>query len=368
MGKQRWRLGDYWLDKRQGSANWCRCWYDPKSGQVKRASLGTKDFEEAKDRLTHWFTVESDIKEAPEEEMPLATVLTRYYEGHAKHKASAETAQYAIGYFTDYFGESVVADIVPRKVEAFVRHLEGKGKSISYIRRILGVGRAALHYAYRNRELKTVPYLELPPKELEGQRERILTMEEAAALFDAAKSDHQFMFLMLLFNTLSRPGAITDLTLFQVDFKHRLIDLNPPGRKQSKKYRPVVPITNTLMPWLRQAEAGPLVHWHGKPIKYHGKGFAAMRDRAKLGGDVSAYTIRHTMATELRRREVSQWELAGLMGHRVDSMSERYAKFDPARAEASVKAIDAYFKELQALTHKRLIFGPVLVSSLLGEE
>ena len=55
---------------------------------------------------------------------------------------------------------------------------------------------------------------------------------------------------MISLNTLARPDAVLDLSPAQVDFKRRLIKLNPDGRKQTKKYRPVVPISETLLPHL----------------------------------------------------------------------------------------------------------------------
>ena len=59
---------------------------------------------------------------------------------------------------------------------------------------------------------------------------------------------------MISLNTLARPDAVLDLGPAQVDIKRRLIKLNPDGRKQTKKYRPVVPISETLLPWLEQCD------------------------------------------------------------------------------------------------------------------
>ena len=55
------------------------------------------------------------------------------------------------------------------------------------------------------------------------------------------------------------------------------------------------------------------------------------------------------MATELRRRGVSVWEAAGMLGHKTAGYrtTEIYAKYDPDYLGQAVKAIDAYFIELQ---------------------
>jgi integrase len=181
-----------------------------------------------------------------------------------------------------------------------------------------------------------------------------------AALFEAAKSYHFLMFLMLATNTLARPEAILELQPFQVDLEHRLINLNPAGRKQTKKRRPTVPITETLLPWVRDVKAPYLVSYGTKTprrVRSIKKAFRLARAAAGLGPDVIPYTIRHTMATELRKRGVPAWEVAGMLGHRVERTTEIYAKFDPTYLSAAARAIDDYMRELQAVCKQRLILA-----------
>ena len=61
-----------------------------------------------------------------------------------------------------------------------------------------------------------------------------------AALLDATQADHLYMFVMLALNTLSRPGALLELRREQCSLVDRLIFLNPEGREQTRKFRPVV--------------------------------------------------------------------------------------------------------------------------------
>jgi hypothetical protein len=76
-------------------------------------------------------------------------------------------------------------------------------------------------------------------------------------------------------NTLARPSAILDLGSSQFDEAHGLLDLNPPGRTQNKKFRPILPVTPTLMPWLRR-EAGPT----GRYVSYRKRPVHSIRPRA----------------------------------------------------------------------------------------
>ena len=62
-----------------------------------------------------------------------------------------------------------------------------------------------------------------------------------------AREDHVLMFCLVACNTLCRPGANLDLTLSQCDLEHGLVNLNPPGRRQTKKHRPTVPMSFTAM-------------------------------------------------------------------------------------------------------------------------
>ena len=71
---------------------------------------------------------------------------------------------------------------------------------------------------------------------------------------------------MISLNTLARPDAVLDLGPAQVDLKRRLIKLNPDGRKQTKKYRPAVPISGTVLPWLQQSDGSHYVLYHRKPV------------------------------------------------------------------------------------------------------
>ena len=177
----------------------------------------------------------------------------------------------------------------------------------SYISRILSVGRAALMRAWKRGELTSVPFIadvERDPEQ-EAERFRDLRMEEVARLLrSAAAIPHLLTFCIISLNTLARPDAVLDLSPAQVDVKRRLIKLNPDGRKQTKKYRPVVPISATLLPWLERCDGPRYVLFHGNPVASVKKSFAKAVAVAGLN-DVSPYCLRHTMATELRARGVS---------------------------------------------------------------
>jgi integrase len=169
-------------------------------------------------------------------------------------------------------------------------------------------------------------------------------------LVEAQKRPHIFVFAMIALNTLARPQAVLDLSPAQVNLEGRFIELNPKGRRQTKKYRPTVPITDTLMPFLRNSGVKRFVMWSGNPIKSVKKTFARTVREAGLPSEITPYSLRHTMATELRQRGVPPWEVEGLLGHRRPGVTEKYAHFQPGYLTKGREAIDGYFADL-GLTH-----------------
>jgi integrase len=208
---------------------------------------------------------------------------------------------------------------------------------------VLQIGQAALNRARREGEIAIAPKV-LVGEAPEGEaRERILS----ATLLSAARTPQLAMFLLLAFGTAARPSAILELTTFQVDCDARLIRFNAPGRRQNRKRRPTVLICDTLLPYLRALPAGPVVAYLGKPIKNIRKSFERTRDRAGLAKEITLYSIRHTVATELRKRGVALAEVAGFLGHSTGyRTTERYAKYGPDHLSEAVRAIDAYFTDL----------------------
>ncbi|MCH8057883.1 MAG: tyrosine-type recombinase/integrase, partial [Proteobacteria bacterium] len=187
----------------------------------------------------------------------------------------------------------------------------------------------------------------------------------------------------LAFGTAARPGAILDLTSFQIDPHERTIKLNPPGRAQTKKRRPTIAMCETLVPFLRSLPPGPVIRYNGRRLKSIRPAFGRLKVRArrrlrddaarearrlrrigergaagsmiedaKARGDalleLTPYTIRHTVASELRRRGVAPWELAGLLGHSSGyKTTERYAKFSSDHLGGAAQAVDNYFMDLE---------------------
>lgn len=140
-------------------------------------------------------------------------------------------------------------------------------------------------------------------------------------------------FLIGSLTTIARPDAVLDIS---VDPKRRqwwpgsqTIDLNPANRRQTKKYRPMLPVLPLLETWLRSisTEGGWLVAHNSKPVGSIGKAWTSMLVALKLPVDREwmPYLLRHSIATLVRDKRPDPWELSGYMGHRLPGQTETYA-------------------------------------------
>lgn len=83
--------------------------------------------------------------------------------------------------------------------------------------------------------------------------------------------------------------------------------------------------------------------------------------------EVTAYTIRHTVADEMRKRDVPVCEVAGFLGHSSGyKTTERYAKFGPDHLAEAVRAVGGYFADLGLAAVRQHATRAVRVTSVLA--
>jgi integrase len=170
---------------------------------------------------------------------------------------------------------------------------------------------------------------------------RPVSAKELARLVVAQPSPHMHVFMAIMSNTLCRPGAALELTKAQVDFEKNRVNLNPKGRRQNKKYRPIVPLTPTLKTILLNEEARQIA-WaekHGienfkfshyiiykrKPVQnvktswrnmVVEAGFVVEEEGKETREPITPYSIRHTLSRELKRARIPSEEIGTFLGHR----------------------------------------------------
>jgi hypothetical protein len=368
------QVGTYWLSKKPGRAAhddvWCRTWYDGRTRQTCRVSLGTTDFQEASLQLATW-VVENDRAggETRQDKVLIETVLLNYWFEHAQKLSSASTAWNGLAYWQEYWRGRTVADITPYAQKQFRKWLAAKGMDQGGIDRVLSDGRAALNRAVKWQELAGAPDIFLlqtaEDKRSRQPMGRPIVPKEMALLFDAANSRHMLMYLLIATNTLARPAAVLDLRGAQYDDTHTRVDLNPPGRKQNKKHRPNLAVTPTLRAWLRTVEdpRQRYVAYGRGPIKSISTAWDSLVKDAGLDDRVTPYSIRHGMARELRKRKVPKEQISIFLGHLPrdsDATTSIYAPYDPDYCTEAVAAIEAVMTEIRTNLKRANIDQPAL--------
>src|SRR6185437_1136705 len=270
--------------------------------------LRTADFHEASLLLADWVLNNVRPDKAAPEQVLIDNILLGYWNNHAKNLPSAKARWNGLAYWYEYWTGQTVAEITPNGQRLFREWLANKGSSDGGIDRILSVGRAALNRARKWQELREAPHIFAVQtaimKRSRTPMGRPIVVTELAKMMDAARSRHMLIYLLVASNTLARPSAVLDLRRLQFDAGHKLIDLNPPGRLQNKKYRPIVPASSTLLPWLNSVETPQAyyVAYKRKAIKSIKQMWYITRDAAGLDSGLTPYSIRHGMARELRKR------------------------------------------------------------------
>jgi len=348
-----YQLGDYWLSKRAGSDAWYRTWFDGEARQTRRISLGTDDLNVAKQALNDWFVLHHTKTEQKAADVSLAELFARYYEHHGSKLGSPDNVQRALRYWLEFHKAATIQEAcVPQQQHAFRGFLEkDKGLSLSTVRQVLTIGKAALNWSWKRGEIEAVPYIQLVRVPKAPPKGRPLEIEEVARLIDGADY-HLKAFIVLMIAGTARNRAILDLNFDQVDFKHDLIDLNPSGRKQTLKFRPQVKIPTTVKPWLlkqqKLSQTGHIIEFRGAPVQSIRSAWRTLRSSLDLDDAVQPYGLRHTMARWLRKSSVPAWEVAAQLGHKTPDVSttEIYAPFDPVYLKQSTAAIDAFLTEV----------------------
>jgi integrase len=156
-----------------------------------------------------------------------------------------------------------------------------------------------------------------------------------------------------------RPEAALDLSPEARRSGAPLIDLNPTGRVQNKKYRPTVRVPRTLRAFLNTWEKSGLDAFGGRYCGYttvEGVKTALERirsdDHVKLP-QVSTYSFRHKVATILRSARkpgrVPEDQIAVQMGHKRKDLRSTtgYGEWDPDYLKEASHALDAWFLRLR---------------------
>lgn len=352
---------------------------------LRRRSLETKVLAEAQERLIKLAGSSQINKSRSPDAVFLMAALDFYYENDVRSKASGKPAFRAMQLINEYVHEKIgpaarVSGFSLLRQRDFMRWCVQKyGHSAGTIARNLSVVSAAFRFSCKPQVVRdglgnelevllldSAPSVCTQPKEVarlteipeSSPRDWTPTFEELGRFIDAidARQENLFRFVMLALNTWARPEAIIDLRADkQVDWPFGIVDLNPPGRRQTKKHRPKIKLTDNLAEWLRHWDAPAPLIWDGQPVTTMKKTFKRHALACGLP-QFTQYSIRHFMATYVRQAKppVSKEQRDVWLGHDDRRTAKWYEHRDPEFLEDARRVTDAIIEQLQHHTRRPL--------------
>ena len=204
------------------------------------------------------------------------------------------------------------------------------------------------------------------PKEVNRTPQHRSDVAELAAMFKYCVSPGQgkqpeerarrdraglLAFLRVSVATMARPDAAHDVSTAparrQWNGERRVLNLNPEGRRQTRKYRAIVPV-GARMAAVLDATDGLLV-----PQQSVKSAWESMAAALKLpgNGESGMKLVRRSIANVVRSRLPQEaWgELEMFLGHdRFDDVSDLYAPFRPDYLRRALAVVDEIIEEIEA--------------------
>jgi len=322
------------------------------AGRSRVRSLGTRDHSEAIKAYAAWLTKDKDDK-AAKADPTVKMVIDRYFQEHVELGVVCYERQVICSnHLLKEFGDMKPRDIGSTESLRYAnnrRRVVGNGT----IRRELGMLRAAIRFCIMSGYLSadSLRHMIMPPsaepKSLflnQGQLGRVLQV------CDSIGNRRLTAFVTIAAYTASRRRAIETLEWSRVDLVNRVIDFHD-GSPKTKKRRVKVPMNENLYNFLLMHKAtsdgqSEFVLDTDTPIHFlFQKLKAALIARYPLESStwesMTPHTLRHTWATLAAQAGVSMFEIAGVLGDTVQTVSRVYAHQSPDHLRKAVSFLGA---------------------------
>lgn len=365
--KPLYQRGSFRLYRRPGR-NHEIVWYDDQRKRERSTSAGTRDLEEGMIALDRHYLSTQGVKHCPtcgqvlvgEHAPMLAGVIADYLitlEGRPGHTSARGRLAHVVEYIAAKAPETTVPMVDGAWIERFrkwllrkpVKSTKGnvlRARSLGAVEGCVMQLAAAINMLPNHKPLFTVASL----KEASASPHYRASIETLAAMFRFALAREERHTLRAYLRgavaTWARPDALLGLTDKQWFSEAGVLDLNPPGRRQTKKYRPKVPVAKQFRPYL---------DFTGQylPVATLRHAWDPMRAKLGLPGarEAGPKLIRRSMATLARKRlGEERWAQGEMMlGHRKASTSDIYALPDPANLGAVLAVTEAIIDDIEAL-------------------
>jgi len=344
---KRWNYGFgaiYTKRTKQGAVRWYVDYRDETGKRVQRVTKHATSRSEAlielQTRVYEAFSNQNRIQ--PRRESVGFEEFSRIYlkDYSRVNKRSWKTDRSCLRSLGEFFGGFCLGRISSQLVERYKAMRLAQGVRNSTVNRDLAILRKmfnlAVEWGYLHE--RKVPRVRLF-SEKDNLKERILTAEEEARLFDVS-SEHLKPVLKIALHTGMRRGEILSLRWDDVDFEVRMIKV---VRTKSGKVR-FIPINEVLfneLKRLRSTSSGSGLVFCQNSVR---TAFEGACRRAGIHG-LRFHDLRHTFATRLVERGVDLITVKELLGHSSVTITERYTHTFSEQKRSAVDVLAAMKRE-----------------------
>lgn len=273
------------------------------------------------------------IKKSPDTKTLFKNLARWYLElPEVRAKRSYDRDERSLLKLLPFFGERLLKDINPAKVEAYkqTRLNEPSGRTPQHLTKPATVNRelACLKTIFskgvKNGKAEKNPTQGVKMLKENNERDRILSPEEYARLLVHCPA-HLKPIVKVAYHTGMRQGEILNLIWGQVDLREGFIKLRPEDTKTNEGR--LVPLNGELremfkkMP--RNLPGARVFSRNGKPINSIREVFEAACRRAEIEG-FTFHDLRHTAINNWRLQGHDYFRIMAATGHKTMNVFKRY--------------------------------------------
>lgn len=297
-----------------------------------RIALGTNDLGVAEARAKKLWAGRAAPKSDKCSDLWTAYIADREAEG-----VNTKQLEYRWRKLEPFFGYKMGNAITKEDCRAYTKQRLPQGVKSVTVRTELVLLRACLNLRYG----RASTTMWLPPTS--PPRERYLTKEELAKLLAAIDTPHVRLFVILAVATGARMSAILQAKWEAIDWNTNTINYDPPGRVQTNKRRPTVPLNKQALAALKKArtmaQTEYIIEFNEEPIKNIRKGIEAAARRA--GVPCSPHVFRHTAGVWMAEANLPMSMISQYLGHTTTKVTEAtYARYSPSFMKGAADALD----------------------------
>jgi integrase len=254
-----------------------------------------------------------------------------------------------------FFGSTLLQEIRPEQVEAYRtqrRKEDGTVTSLQTINNDHIILKHCLNVAIRRGLLVTNPACKVPLPNPHNERDRVLTEDEWARLYEVA-APHLKPILLTAYHLGQRFGEIVQLTWDRVDLQRGFITLRAVDTKTKKPRQvpltPAVRATLADLAKVRRLGTNHVFLYEGQPLKGIKTAFATAKKTAGVT-NFRFHDLRHCAATNLRRAGVDTATAMKIVGHKSERMWQRYNSIEEKDLLSAASKLDKYIEANTVIT------------------